>query len=108
LRPLFAGRLPTEAEVRKLGTRYDREPREINWPTEFTTRPWGMVKRLAEGVYLVMMVTKDIKLGGGILRWAMPLGDGWSIGVTEGGAQVGLFKEAPPAADAPVEPHPDF
>ena len=114
LRPLFAGRLPTDVEVRKLGTRYARAvgPLEDSFSISLLENYTGVVHRLDQGVYAVLMVTHatwdDIKLVGGNLRWAMPLGDGWSIGVTEGGAQVGLFKGTPPAADVPVEPHPDF
>lgn len=103
LRPLCDGRLPSLAEAAALGQRYpasgaapeDAEPANLLLP---------MVKPLGDGRHVAVILSGIHSQGAfgrrGLLAWAMPLGDGWSLGVVDGTA--GLFRGDPPAAEPPA------
>ncbi|MEK7413530.1 MAG: sigma-70 family RNA polymerase sigma factor [Planctomycetota bacterium] len=102
LRPFFAGREPSDAQIQTFGQRYvrlDSVSHSIHIPLTPEDRAKGFAQIQHEGA--MMHVTL------GWLDWAVSLGDGWSVGII--GNSVGIMRGEPPVAPkAPAPPSKTF
>jgi RNA polymerase sigma-70 factor, ECF subfamily len=114
LRVLVGGRELSEAELAGLGTRY-----WVGEHNEQELQRFGMsfdydhltAKPTPDGRLAVMLLREagpgSSSVSMGILAWAIPLGDGWNLGVADGHA--GLFTgPLPPSNTPPAQPQGNF
>ena len=108
MRPWFAGREPSDAELSALGTHYDQPGDAVNFTVQDLV-PGTVV--LPDGrVSAILLKRSDgtnQDWSAGVLTWAAPLGDGWCIGIVNRG-DVGLFKGAPPTTNVRQSPKSTF